>query len=241
VTIAGVIGVGLEIYSTKFLIERVAEDLTEKLVGRGLPPKLQSHIRDITKTSIVREKLIKAYSFGEPQGGRVNLDIEITFEARNFSDSVEEFAPELQEETVYSPVFLYLEYGIVGETPHVFDASSLQGISRTDPITRVRSFRGASKVQLKPTSRSTDVCQVRWHYSVTMADEYSEITSFAGATIGATIVLRDIHPSLDFQCSGESLTHVEGSRTWYFDRPFVREQHVRVWWVKKEPVAQILK
>jgi len=223
----------LELYSTKFLIERVAEDLTEKLVGRGLPPKLQSHIRDITRTSVVREKLVKAYSFGEPTAGRVTLDIEITFEVRNFADYVEPYAPELQEEIVYAPTFTYLEYGIAGEAPHVFDAHSLRGISKTDPITRVRSVKGTREIHLKPTNTSSDVCQVRWRYTVTMADEYSEVTSFANATIGATIVLRDIPASLEFQCSGESLTHKEGSRTWYFDRPFIKEQHVRVWWKKR--------
>ena len=122
--IAGLVGVGLELYSTKFLIERVADDLTEKLVGRGLPNKLQSHIRDITETDIVREEFVKTYSFGEPHEGRVVLDIEMAFSARNFSDSGVMYAPELQEESVYSPEFVYLEYGIVGRLPHVFNAAT---------------------------------------------------------------------------------------------------------------------
>jgi hypothetical protein len=46
--IAGLLGVGLELYSTKFLIENAAAELTEKLVGRGLPRELQKHIREIT-------------------------------------------------------------------------------------------------------------------------------------------------------------------------------------------------
>src|SRR2546422_10556326 len=84
------------------------------------------------------------------------------------------------------------------------------------------------------TTLFRSVCKVTWRYKVTMRDEYSDVTSFSAATIGARIVLRDIPSGLDFHCSGESLKHVEGSRTWDFDRPFISDQHVRVWWSKKE-------
>jgi hypothetical protein len=74
VMIAGFLGIGLELYSTKILIERVADDLTEKLVGRGLPPELQSLILKVTKTTIVRDQFVKTYSLGVPQNGHVTLD-----------------------------------------------------------------------------------------------------------------------------------------------------------------------
>ena len=74
-----------------------------------------------------------------------------------------------------------------------------------------------------------------------MPDEYTDVTSFAMATIGARIVLREIPTSLDFHCSGESLVHAEGSTTWYFDRPFVTDQHVRVRWTKKKNLGDFRK
>jgi hypothetical protein len=239
--IAGLIGVVLELYSTKFLIERVAEDLTEKLVGRGLPKKLQSHIRGITKTAIVREKFQKTYTFGAPENGRILLDIEITFEARNFSDSTQWFAPEIQEESAYKPEFLRLEYGIAREKPYVFDAGELQKLLKINPETQVKSVKGSHNVKLKSNKdNDPNACQVRWRYRVTMPDEYSDVTSFAAATMGATLILRDLPQGLDFHCSGEFLVHEGGSLTWYFNRPFITDQHVRVWWSKKkDPEPQL--
>ena len=89
VMIAGFVGIGLELYGTKFLIEKIADDLTEKLVGRGLPAKLQSHIREITKTSLVRERFVKIYSIPEPKNHRVTLDMDVTFGSkRDMSNEV---------------------------------------------------------------------------------------------------------------------------------------------------------
>jgi len=51
--VAGIIGSLLELFSAKLLIQKVADDLAGKLVGRGLPPELQSHIQEITKTALV--------------------------------------------------------------------------------------------------------------------------------------------------------------------------------------------
>jgi hypothetical protein len=45
--VAGALGIAFELYATRFLIERVAYDLSDKLVGRGLPSELQAHIRSI--------------------------------------------------------------------------------------------------------------------------------------------------------------------------------------------------
>src|SRR2546422_6802052 len=59
------------------------------------------------------------------------------------------------------------------------------------------------------TTLFRSVCKVTWRYKVTMRDEYSDVTSFSAATIGARIVLRDIPSGLDFHCSGESLKRSE--------------------------------
>lgn len=60
--VAGIVGSLLEMFSAKFMIERVADDLAEKLVGRGLPKELQAHIRRITNTDLVWGNYTKRYS-----------------------------------------------------------------------------------------------------------------------------------------------------------------------------------
>ena len=53
--VAGVIGIVLELAAAKFLIQKVSDELAEKLIGRGLPPELQSEIKKIVDTDIVRD------------------------------------------------------------------------------------------------------------------------------------------------------------------------------------------
>jgi hypothetical protein len=239
--IAGLIGIGLELYSTNFLIERVADDLTERLVGRGLPKKLQSHIREITRTTVVRDQFVKIYTFEEPQEGRVTLDMEISFRVRNFGDSPQNYSPTLEEEAVYDPQFNYLEYGLAGKEPHSFKDEKL--LARVDSQSKpnVTRVEGPIKIRLKPVAgegSEDDTCKVRWRYKVTYPEEYSDLTSFSIATIGCSIILRDLPPTLEFQCTGESMKHAEGSLTWDFDRPFVTDQFVRVRWFRRPKTSR---
>jgi hypothetical protein len=229
VMIAGFVGIGLELYGTKFLIEKIADDLTEKLVGRGLPAKLQSHIREITKTSLVRERFVKTYSISEPQNHRVTLDIEVIFEVKNFSDDAQFYSPAILEETVFEPEFVYLEYGIDGEETHVFDAGRLTELRKIAEM--VAKVEGPKKVKLPPVRDNPQkFCRVMWRYRITMPEQYSDETFFPIATMGAAIVLRGIHPSLEFVCSGEGLRHAENSQRWEFDRSFIKDQQMRVRW-----------
>lgn len=52
--VAGLIGLALKRFATRFLIRRVADELAEKLVGRGLPSELQAHIKKIVETDLVK-------------------------------------------------------------------------------------------------------------------------------------------------------------------------------------------
>jgi hypothetical protein len=67
--VAGIVGFLLELFATKFLIQRVADSLTDKLVGRGLPPELQAQIRRIVETDLVRENYRKSYHLYDPDEG----------------------------------------------------------------------------------------------------------------------------------------------------------------------------
>jgi hypothetical protein len=83
--VAGLVGLTLELFATRFLIERVAMDVAEKLAGRGLPSQLQALIRDIVDTHIVREDYTKSYRLSEPDGeGYIRLDVTIRYTAKNY-------------------------------------------------------------------------------------------------------------------------------------------------------------
>jgi hypothetical protein len=235
--VAGVIGLILELFASKFLIERVAGDLAPRLVGRGLPGELQGKIRDIIHTDFVRDHYVKAYSLSDPdETGHVHLDAKITFEVKNYSDSVREYSPFMQEETFYKPEFQYLEYA-TPERSYSFNAEQLSSMVKISPETKVKEVSGPKKVRLKPykeNSNSKAICRVTMKIRTTMLMEYLDVNNFAAATIGVTLQLDRIPDGFDFRSSGEGMHHDADSSSWYFDGPFLAGQSVRAWWFKKE-------
>ena len=236
--VAMVMGIILALFSAKLLIERASENLARRLIARGLPAELQGPIKDIVNTEFVRDHYVKSYTFSAPESGQVNLDIEIRFEVRNYSDSALDYAPEITEESSCQPEFRFLEYGIAGKKIHTFSDENLSSkVESVSEINVTRVPRNAlPKVSLKPANGSDrSVCQVTWRYRVTMPEQYCDVTGFDEATIGATLQLQHIPEGLHFGSGGDgSLHHEWGSRSWYFDRPFITGQHVRAWWGGKK-------
>jgi len=229
--VAGILGLLLELFATRLLVEKVSGDLAEKLVGRGLPPELQAYIRSIVDTDIVRDHYIKEYKLSLLDGGKkVQLDVTVSFDVRNYSDTVIEYTPIYQDEVFYDPKFMSLEYGLIGQK------KLTETVDETDPITKVLTVGGKRKIKLQPFRRDEKaVCQVVMRYRLKMPSDYSDIINFAAATIGATIRVESLPPELDFVSGGyTTLSDLpSGDKSWYFDRPFVTGQNIRVWWFKK--------
>lgn len=232
------IGVILALSSAKLLIGEISENLAQRLIGRGLPAELQGSVKDILNTEFVRDRYVKSYTFSAPESGQVNLDIEIRFEVRNYSDLVRDYAPEITEEISCQPEFRFLEYGIAGKKIHTFSDENLS--SKVETLSEINLKRvpksALPRVSLKPTKAGDrSVCQVTWRYRVTMPEQYCDVTGFDEATIGATLRLQDIPEGLEFESGGDdSLHHECGSLSWYFDRLFIPGQHVRAWWGGKK-------
>src|SRR5229473_1711640 len=121
----GVLGVLLEMFSARLLVERVSEGLAQRLIGRGLPAELQAPIRDIVGTDLVRDHFVKSYAFSNPEDGYVKLDIEVRYELRNYSEAARDYAPEIAAEILFQPEFRFLAYGIAGRKIHTFSDENL--------------------------------------------------------------------------------------------------------------------
>src|ERR1035437_7085825 len=231
--VAGVIGIVLELAAAKFLIQKVSDELAEKLIGRGLPPELQSEIKKIVDTDIVRDHYVKRYRFADAQGGKIVVESTITYEVRNYSDAAREYSPFIQEEVFYEPEFLYMEYGI-GRKMYTYREQEIAAGILSDPNTSVKTFKGPKKVRLEPIrNNEKSVCTVQLKYKLVMPEEYTDITNFGGPTIGATIIV-DRKPGGYDVVAGkdDNIRHEEKSDSWYFERPFIAGQQVRIWWFR---------
>ena len=233
--VAGLIGACLDLYSSKFLIEEVSGDLAGKLVGRGLPPELQSHIREITKTVFVRSNYVKEYRFLRVAEDKFQVEVTVTFEVRNYSDAPAEYSPSAQDEKFFDPKFLALEYGISGESQNSFQGVDLNQLLTSQSGTSVKGIEGPKKVRLFPIRENEkSVCRVFLKYALTMPDEYTEVTHFGGATLGVTLRVAEMPDGYEFFSAGAQ--HTPGSTSWYYSQPFVTGQHVNAWWFRKTEV-----
>ncbi len=153
VVAAGIIGLGLELFATRFLIEKVSDHLTAKLIGRGLPSELQAHIKEIVATACVRTDYVKSYKLGEPdQNGNLHLEVKVQYKVSNHSDSLQHYTPMLQEELFHKPRFIRLEYSL-GKQIYTYDAALLSGMITTKPGTNVQEISGSQEVKLRPIRR----------------------------------------------------------------------------------------
>ena len=235
--VAALIGMFLGLFSAKLLVERVSDGLAQRLIGRGLPPELQAPIRDIVATELVRDHYVKSYAFSPPENGYVNVDIEVRYDLRNYSEALRDYAPEIAVKMFLQPEFRFLEYGIAGRKIHTFSDENLSSkLEIVDELNVRRVSRNTlPPVSLKPfRAGEKSPCQVTWRYRVTAPEQYCDLTEFGEAMLGATLQVHHIPDELEFVSGGDaSLHHEVGSQSWYFDRSFVTGQHVLAWWFRK--------
>jgi hypothetical protein len=121
------------------------------------------------------------------------------------------------------------------------EADTGENTAERAPNTKVLTLKGQKKVKLQPFRRDqTAICDVTMRYRLKMPTNYSDVSSFAFATIGATLRVEDLPP--DFEVvSGDysNATESNRDRSWNFDRPFVTGQHIRVWWFYKQNMGYV--
>ena len=238
--VAAMLGVFLDLFSARLLVERVSDVLAQRLIGRGLPAELQASIRDIVSTNLVRDRYVKSYAFSAPEDGQVNVDVEVRYELRNYSEAVRDYAPEIAAEIFLQPQFRFLEYGIAGRKMHTFSDENLS--SKVEVVNELNLARVSSSalppVSLKPVrSGEKSACQVTWRYRVTMPEQFCDVTDFSEATLGATFQVQNFPDGLEFVAGGDaSLHHEADSQSWYYDKSFIAGQHLRACWFRKAEV-----
>ena len=231
--VAGIVGGLIDLFAARILIEKVSDDLAEKLVGRGLPKELQAHIRGITKTKLVLGNYTKRYALSLVNGApdRIEVTSEIAFEVRNYSDVVTQYSPYLAEESFYSPVFKHIEYGLNGEKPCVFDGQKLADKTETTPDDRVKRVYDFEKIKVPPFEENRFV-NVLMRYNANFPLEYTDLIHLAKPATNVRVIVETIPEGFQFQAEGEGAIHNPDSKSWDFRGPFVGGQHVRVRWFK---------
>jgi hypothetical protein len=236
--VAMILGVAFDVFSAKLLVERISDGLAQALIGRGLPAEMQGLVRDVVSTDLVRDRYVKSYAFSTLENGRVQVNIEVRYEIRNYSEAVRDYSPELTAETFFQPEFRFLEYGIPGRKIYTFSDDNLASkveIEDTLGVTRVPRS-ALPTLSLRPVRAGEKAaCQVTWRYGLTVPEPYCDVTDLDEATLGATLHVETIPEELEFVSGCDaSLHHEVGSHSWYFERSFIAGQHLRAWWFRRK-------
>jgi hypothetical protein len=241
--VAMILGVAFDVFSAKLLVERVSDGLAQTLVGRGLPLELQGVVRDVVSTDLVRDHYVKTYAFSNLADGRVDVNVEVRYEIRNYSEAVRDYAPQMTVETFFQPQFHFLEYGIAGRKIFTFSDENLSAKAEVnDALGVTRVPRSALPLlSLRPVKAGEKApCQVTWRYSLSVPEQYCDITHIDEATLGATLHVEALPEELEFVSGGDaSLHHEAGSQSWYFERSFISGQHLRAWWFRRRASVRI--
>src|SRR3974377_494206 len=127
---------------------------------------------------------------------------------------------------------------MAGRKIYTFSEESLSGKAEAEEalgVTRVpRSTLPALGLRPVRTGEKAP-CQVTWRYSLTVPEQYCDVTELNEATLGATIQIESLPDELEFGCGGDtSLHHEAGSQSWYFEKAFIAGQCVRAWWFRRK-------
>jgi len=236
--VAMLLGIVFDLFSAKLLVERVSDGLAQTLVGRGLPADMQGPIRDVVSTDLVRDHYVKSYSFSDPADGSLQLNVEVRYEVRNYSEAVRDYAPEMTAAIFFRPEFRFLEYGIAGRKLYTFSDENLSSKAETEDdlgVARIPKHT-LPALSLKPVQAGEKAaCQVTWRYALTVPEQYCDVTELDEATLGATLQVEALPEELQFAAGGDaSLHHEAGSQSWYFEKAFIAGQCVRAWWYLRD-------
>jgi hypothetical protein len=234
--IAGLIGICIECWAASVLIRHTAEELSERLVGYGLPEAAQGLIQQIIKANIVYRDYKKSYrlSVNLADPTRMIVRISVTYKAVNNGMAPCVFALPFAEEGIYKPVIESLQYGSL-----TLQAKEL----KFDPLPNgvlSLSLRKAQYCTILPSKARAaveslakeEVCAVRLSYVLDMPLEYSDVTAFANITINPTIEALDVPPGMEIDL-GDRRVSSEGGLS-QIDKAFIPGQHIRVWWRKSQ-------
>jgi len=236
-TVAGILGLTIETFVADLLVKRTAAELSERLVGYGLPGDAQDVISSIVTATRVYRGYRKVYEIDCSTGDTVTVHITVSYTVVNNGKETDKYKPRLEEEAIYDPTFHSLTYGQFHVNGKIWERNEK---------TRVVSIEPEHPVQIKPSKASESLetlsaeqrCDVQWRYSLIMPCNYNDVTSFGGITIRPTIECSRLPEDFEFEASddprGENkCEHVPGSTVWKYNRAFVRSQHFRAWWRRK--------
>jgi hypothetical protein len=237
-TVGAFIAITLELFVSQALIDHAAEELSDRLVGAGLPPDLQAIIGDIVhRTDLVHTRSAVSYDIREGSNpDEVIVRIRREYCVWNYSKATLRYEPTIADEGFHHPRFLSLEcfhgdnlIAHLKETDFtVKTAPESHGVSVKGPAINLEPYKGPRHADYKPAT-------VIWTIQITVPADYSDVTAFNAATVGGFEIRRlNVPDGFEFDATrDDQMSFASGGTTWRYHRAYLPKQHLRVWWRPK--------
>jgi hypothetical protein len=233
-TIAGLIGLLIEVFAAKRLVEHVSKELAGRLVGRHLPRPLQERISELAvETPFVVHGYTKSYRLKDRPDRYLDVEMTIEYSVLNYSERPQLYVPSWAEEAIYDPQLLRLEYS-GGDTSIALEGTALSNLIKKETGSRAQSASGPTQVSIRPAREAADLpdsCRVLWRFKDRMPREYSEVTAFGRPAVGVTLRLDEIPSDLEFFAGDEGF--LQAGSTWRSEKAYLTGGHVRAWWFRR--------
>ncbi len=231
--VAGLLGLTVD----RFLKHDLMRDVGAIIIGWALPDEIRNHIREATKTSIVRRNHRLDYSFSaSSDSDDVVIDATEEWEIFNYSSETERYEPHFAINTVDN-----LDRSSICCTisprdcpTRVFTSEELNDEKcLTEEKTRLvyrPKINLTLPYQILEDYRTKAACVVKWHYRFTKKRDDFIATHSTRPTIGTTVSIKcDCGLNFEFDPVAE---HAEGSTEWRYTNLFMPLQ---TWFVRWRP------
>jgi hypothetical protein len=230
--IASIVATTVDFYSKRRMLREVVRDVFQYIAGHPLPPQLQTRIKNLVCTHLIRRDMPIRYDFAYA-GDRVLLTTETEFKLENLFSSWLPFQQTLEFEAHDSPRVLSMRC-VSSEKNASYDIRASEqkpNVASADESDPGMFVAKGKKINIRPNANNAAISYVvTSKYQCSFSIDSSDVFSFLMPTIGTTV--QATSPS-DLDVSISDYVAKGGAGQWTFDVAFTRSEHFRIRWHRK--------
>jgi hypothetical protein len=226
--IAGILAGSVDSFVKQRLLREVSRDSMEYLLGYGLPKLVQTRIRALMATSLIRSEYEQRYRLEETAAGTVRVHVAFSYILENYGTDAEEYNQMLQVGLHERPSVLSMAC-LSSDLAAQYDlqGSKLREYEKEENRDTL-CFEGPTLL-IQPI-RKEIVYRFFGQFFIEPSDP-TDMLSFGMTTIGVT-VLAEVPAGYTFRSASFPKDALKSGNTWRYDRAFLTGEHLRFNWKK---------
>jgi hypothetical protein len=226
--IAGALGLTVDGYLKRHLINDIARDVFVHIFGHTVPLEMRERIDQLVRVEKIYQDFRVRYRLMSLDDGRVRVEVSQEYSLENLSWQTLYHVPSVVLEKQDSPELLEFKSDPIEDSKARFCYSERLRVEVMDAIKESGALQARAKiVRLRPNVKHP----ISVHYALTLPGEWSDIICFALPTINVSISIEGSEDFI-FEVGPRRKDLVESRNYWRFPGAFVTGETLRVRWKK---------